>query len=249
MLGDESLGEYLKKERESRNISLEEVSRNTRIQEYLLRAIEEGRYDVLPSATYVKGFISAYARYLGLNTSEVILCYEKAEKGRPKTLIEILPRKGDLKGIKKILIIGIVIWVSIIISYFIYPLKSTKESIYIEKRENKIGEVSSPENTKSVHPSEEKFVSLKLKTSEKTWIRIKVNGEVEREVMLMPGDRISYKAKDRIHLLIGNAGGIDITFNERPLEKFGKSGEVVTLLFTPERVERISPEKGIKISK
>lgn len=244
MVGDESLGEYLKKERESRNISLDDVSRNTRIQEYLLKAIEEGRYDVLPSTTYVKGFITAYAKYLGLSPDEVILRYEKEQKGRPKTIIEILPPKRDLKGIKKILIIGIVILVSIFISYLIYPLKSTR--VY---EENKVAKTPSPENVKSIYPSEEKFISLKLKTTEKTWIRIKVNGEVERDAMLMPGDAISYNAKDRIRLLIGNAGGINIIFNERPLEKFGKSGEVVTLLFTPERVERILPEKRIDISK
>jgi len=235
----ESLGEYLKKERESRNISLQEVSRTTRIQEHLLKAIEDERYDVLPSSTYIKGFILAYAKYLGLNTNEVMLRYEKEHREGPKTFIEILPQKGDLKRVIKILIIGIVIGVSIIISYFIYPLKPTKEPISVE---NKVGESISPK-MESIPPTKERFFSLKLITIEKTWIRIKVNGEMEREMMLKPGDTLSYQAKDKIHLLIGNAGGIDLIFNERSLEKFGKSGEVVTLVFTSEGVERIPPEK------
>jgi hypothetical protein len=37
---------------------------------------------------------------------------------------------------------------------------------------------------------------------------------------------------------VGNAGGLDLIFNERPLERFGKSGEVVTLIVTFQGVEK-----------
>ena len=59
----EPLGKYLKAERESRKLSLKEVSESTKIREPLLKAIEEDRYEFLPP-TYVKGFLNAYARYL-----------------------------------------------------------------------------------------------------------------------------------------------------------------------------------------
>ena len=80
----ESLGKYLKAERESQNLSLKEVSESTRIKERLLNAIEEDRYDLISSPVYVKGFLDAYGRYLGLDSNEIILQYqENYEKRTP----------------------------------------------------------------------------------------------------------------------------------------------------------------------
>ena len=72
----ESIGKYLKAERESRNLSLREVSESTKIKELLLRALEEDRYDLISSPVYVKGFLDAYARCLGLDTNNIILQYQ-----------------------------------------------------------------------------------------------------------------------------------------------------------------------------
>ena len=67
----ESVGKYLKAERESQKLSLQEVSEATKIRELLLRAIEEDRYELISSPVYVNGFLDAYARYLGLDPNEI----------------------------------------------------------------------------------------------------------------------------------------------------------------------------------
>ena len=74
-----SVGKYLKAERESRNLSLREVSESTKIKELLLRSLEEDRYDLISSPVYVKGFLDAYARYLGLGRKRAT---KKSEKDR-----------------------------------------------------------------------------------------------------------------------------------------------------------------------
>jgi hypothetical protein len=43
--------------------------------------------------------------------------------------------------------------------------------------------------------------------------------------------------------LVGNAGGLDIIFKGKSLGRFGKSGEVVNLIFTPQGVETKRLEK------
>lgn len=62
-----SLGSELKEARESRKITLETVSKKTKIPVKYLEALEENRYDVFPSHTYVKGFIRAYAKVVGMD--------------------------------------------------------------------------------------------------------------------------------------------------------------------------------------
>jgi cytoskeletal protein RodZ len=52
----ESPGKFLKKEKETRNISLEEISKFTKVKERYLKATEEDQYELLPAIPYVKGF-------------------------------------------------------------------------------------------------------------------------------------------------------------------------------------------------
>ena len=75
--GMESLGKYLKMQRESRNLSLKEVYLSTKILVDVLKAVEEDQYEVLESLAYVKGFLRSYAKYLGLNPNEIILRYQR----------------------------------------------------------------------------------------------------------------------------------------------------------------------------
>jgi hypothetical protein len=72
----ESPGKFLKKERERRNISLGEISNFTKIREHHLKAIEEDKYELLPPALYVKGYLNGYARYLALDPKDIVLQYQ-----------------------------------------------------------------------------------------------------------------------------------------------------------------------------
>jgi len=72
----ETFGEYLKRERESRNISLEEIAQATKISGRYLKALEQDQFDLLPATTFTKGFIRAYARHIGLDAEDVILRYQ-----------------------------------------------------------------------------------------------------------------------------------------------------------------------------
>lgn len=60
-------GEYLKKVRESRGVSLEEIARATKLKGDLLKALEEEDYESLPKDVYLSFIIKIYAQYLGLN--------------------------------------------------------------------------------------------------------------------------------------------------------------------------------------
>jgi hypothetical protein len=84
---------------------------------------------------------------------------------------------------------------------------------------------------------EEKGISLALKAVERTWVAIQIDGQPVREATFQPGESFTYRAAKRIEIVVGNAGGLDMTFNERQLEKIGQSGEVVSVILTPEGVE------------
>jgi cytoskeletal protein RodZ len=74
----ESLGARLKREREKRKISLEEISLSTKIGTRFLVAIEEEHFDQLPGGIFNKGFVKAYARSVGVDEAEAVAEYELA---------------------------------------------------------------------------------------------------------------------------------------------------------------------------
>ena len=281
----ETLGKYLKNQRESKKISLRDVSKNTRVREHILRAIEEDQLTLLPAATYVRGFLLAYAKYLRLDPNDVLLRYERALKGEPaappapqplKPRRKIPPTQPS-KPKQKVLwntnqtwaVVGVIV-ASFIIFYFFSPYSSKLPIEPLPERsvEGKPSIVPSPpaaattrtpeekpvvEARKPLTPSspvtattsvqEKKALSLQLKAAEETWVSLQVDDQPEREMTFKPGEGSSVQASNRIRMKIGNAGGLDLILNGRPLGKFGQSGEVVALVITSQGVEVKASEK------
>lgn len=61
------IGNTLREARLRRGLNVMECEAGTRIRAKYLRAIEEEHFDVLPSPAYVRGFLTTYADYLGLD--------------------------------------------------------------------------------------------------------------------------------------------------------------------------------------
>ncbi|HEV8335935.1 MAG TPA: RodZ domain-containing protein [Candidatus Polarisedimenticolia bacterium] len=70
-----TFGETLKRERELRKISLREVCEATKIGLRYLEALEGNRFDQLPGGVFNKGFIRAYAKFIGLDAEALITSY------------------------------------------------------------------------------------------------------------------------------------------------------------------------------
>jgi cytoskeleton protein RodZ len=68
----ESFGARLKREREQRKITLDDISLATKIGTRFLAALEEERFDQLPGGIFNKGFVRAYARHLGIDENQAI---------------------------------------------------------------------------------------------------------------------------------------------------------------------------------
>jgi transcriptional regulator with XRE-family HTH domain len=73
-----SLGQWLRQEREARNISLEEIASATKIVSRYLEALEADSLDMMPGGFFVKGIIRNYARAVGLDPDEVLGRYKAA---------------------------------------------------------------------------------------------------------------------------------------------------------------------------
>lgn len=248
----ETLGRLLRREREKKNLSLKDLATNTRVKERFLKAIEEDRYELLPSPIYVKGFLSAMAKALHLDPKEILMRYdhERSSKGEPVVPMKPRSEKSSFKGmshnLRQIGLVFGVIALCLLISYFSHPfLSGPSKEVPLDKPED-YGRVSvsSPLQPISVaHQPESKPLSVILKATEETWVQIQVDGQSKGEALFKPGEQSAFQALDRIELWVGNAGGLDILINESPVERFGRSGEVVRLVITSQGVVRRGREE------
>lgn len=73
-------GKYLQQQRVLRGMSLEDVAKETKISESLLRALEGGQVERLPGRIFVLNYVRAFAQVIGLNPEETVLRYEEIDK-------------------------------------------------------------------------------------------------------------------------------------------------------------------------
>jgi cytoskeleton protein RodZ len=73
-----AFGENLRREREMRGVSLEEIASSTKISKRFLEAIEQDDFAKLPGGIFGRSFIRSYVRYLGLDEERVMADYQLA---------------------------------------------------------------------------------------------------------------------------------------------------------------------------
>jgi flagellar biosynthesis protein FlhG len=96
---EEECGDYdgprLRRARLRRGIAIEKIAAVTKINPTYLRFIEEEQFQDLPAAVYVRGFVTAYARCIGLDPARAVPDYmRRLEEARPSSR----PRRRGRRG-------------------------------------------------------------------------------------------------------------------------------------------------------
>ncbi len=135
-----TIGEILREKREEKKYTIKEISSFTNISPNYIKAIENNEFSVLPSDTYVIGFIRNYAEFLGLNKEELVQSYKDYMRYEQDVPFEILTKKEPainfrllIKLIFAILLIGAII----AIIFTQNPIRSYIKSLFENNNETK----------------------------------------------------------------------------------------------------------------
>lgn len=79
-----AFGDRLRREREMRGITLDEITESTKISRRHLEALEGEHFDQLPGGVFNKGFVRAYARFLGIDGDQAVADYAAASNEQPE---------------------------------------------------------------------------------------------------------------------------------------------------------------------
>ena len=97
------IGNSLREARLRRHIEFADAEHGTKIRGKYLRALEDERFELLPSHTYIKGFLRTYAEYLGLDgqlyvdeyNSRFVIGEEDAPLRSPRRVPAARARRND----------------------------------------------------------------------------------------------------------------------------------------------------------
>ncbi len=153
-----SIGLQLKRERESKDISLKDASAKTRIQEKFLEALENDDILSLPNPVYTKGFLKKYAEFLGLDPAPLLEDFDRAGLAKVTQVINLRTKEPPTvmpeKYIKKIIIGIIAVFVFVGIMFFIVSsvhkliIRIKKAPVAFQYKKNK----AAPKNIKKEQP-------------------------------------------------------------------------------------------------
>ena len=228
-----SFGRYLKAIRVEKGISLDEVSEETRIRIDTLRLIEKEDHDRLPSEVFVKGFLRAYAEAIGIDGGETVRRYTSSinayqATARSETDFARLSTRFWPHLLLSLGAMICIITLSVFAtSVFHSPLQADNQ-VNTNAGEDNNKNDSELESDLVGKPSE-KSLLLSIITIETTWIKVIIDGRKPKEYSLKPGDRLEFEAFTGFNLLIGNATGVQLILNDKPIEVLGKRGQVVNI--------------------
>lgn len=231
----DSFGEYLKRERELREISLEEIRDSTKINIRFLKALEADKFDLLPGKFFTRGIIRSYASYIGLDVRDVLDKYHELllrksppEEKRAEEENRVDETKSPLKA--KILIWALVIIVLISASVFLYYKYGKKQTqvsqiaVLEETEVPKIEEKIIPEITQDIMGQ---GLQLEFNIDQKTWFQIYADGELIVDGIKEAGDTFQVSAEDEVIMHVGNAGGFTYSINGYQGKSLGLPGQVI----------------------
>jgi cytoskeleton protein RodZ len=249
------VGATLRNARERRGLSLESLSRITRIKPGFLHAIEANAFDKVPGGIFLRGFLRSYAGEVGLDPETVVQGYvEQFEVSRPEAASSPAPRLGSpppdddsrpvfdpawLRPRVTAQWAAIAVVVAAFAGYSIF-------SPHLAVRGSRSPRASVPAGaaTADARPASSSgdlapvgtvgpALRVDIAPTGPCWISATADGERVLNGLLQSGDRRTITVHDAVVLRVGDPGTLRYTINGIAGRPLGRPAEAVTVTIAP----------------
>ncbi|MFQ5803676.1 MAG: helix-turn-helix domain-containing protein [Candidatus Methylomirabilales bacterium] len=256
-----TVGQLLRAAREAKGISREEAAAATRIKSVFLGAMEEDDYNLLPDERYLLRFLGEYASFLELDPQDVQRRFSQ-QIHRSSSSLAVFPGKRTVTLSLRRVLLGLVLLAFFIPSLFIVlsllteqPQKTRgpeppEESQAVRVAPPMETPVSTPETvttspiTTAAPALPDRPVpsdvpgeghTLRVEAAEMTWMLVTIDDGETQDVLLQAGESWVWHAQQGFVVTVGNAGGVALALDDRPLPQLGESGQVIRNLRLPDQ--------------
>jgi len=246
-------GEYLRRERELRDIPLADVARRLKMRQAQIEALESGTWDHFPAAVYLRGAIRDYARAVGLDGDDLLVRLDsetEAYKTTPSSAISsrVPPpiRPHEIRW-RRWLVAGILL-VGVVAAFMLWrprpesPTTSTPE-IDVDvppPPPTAATTITAAAKAPTEKPAPEPTThEVRIEAQLRSWVAYRADAGEERDVILPPGESFRVQATREVELRTGNAGGLTVYVDGVQQDALGPVSAVVrrTYSWSPEQHE------------
>jgi cytoskeleton protein RodZ len=226
-----NFGERLKRERELREVSMDELTKATRISARFVEALENEDWAKLPGGVFGHGFVRTIARYLGLNEEALLGEYDMARADH----LAAAPAKPEerIPSPPKWLPVAAVLVLLLFVVGLFYVGRYGWHRYAAYRAVKKSADASLPAQPQSNSPSlgsTEAPLDLSVSTSAATRVRVLADDKILLDAELPAGETRHFPANDHFEVTAGDSSAVLLELNGRampPLGAPGASGRIV----------------------
>jgi cytoskeleton protein RodZ len=265
-----SFGERLKRERELRGVSLEEVSAATRIGVRFLEALENEQWDQLPGGVFNRGFIRAVAHFLGLNEEALVGEYAAATHDLPAFAVVAKPTGNARRGIWPAIVIAVFV-VLVVAGAFAYHhhrrtmARGHRAAASAASATAPAGSATAPTSgllptgtataapmnrgTAPASPAAAAAASnpaappmkLEIEVGRATHLDVTADGKAAFDGDVKPGQTLVYQAHEQFQVSAGDSSAVLLKLNGRNFAPVGPPDQAGSVTITREDLKKLEP--------
>jgi len=260
-----SFGEWLRRQREMREISLRDIADRTKISLRYLEAMETNRFDLLPAPVFAKGFLREYARYVGLSPDEVVNHYLSAfpqpqvpgdeaagrpRGGKPASRPALGGRTWSYGLV--LTVAGLVLLALVALAAWLADRRPENPAdpadpavtgggpaVAVPPMRVEPPAAPAPETPRSP-------LEVNLDFARECWVEALIDGKNSRSELRVQGESLQLEAERSVVLTLGDGGAVEIHVNGHPLPLARSSGQVVRDLLIDLDTARALKEKKLE---
>jgi cytoskeleton protein RodZ len=254
-----AFGDWLRRQREMREISLRDIADRTKISLRYLQAMEDDRFDLLPAPIFAKGFLREYARYVGLSPDEVVNHYLSVQQqGSPEE--EGVKKDSTLAGQRPSRPKPVRNWTyGLFLALAVLILIGLVAALawYAERRQSDPSADVTPPPMAAPPAPEAAAVSAPLPTPERPkaplevtldftsacWVEVAADGKRVLAQEMAQGESLPVEAQQSVQITLGDTSAADIQVNGLSYPLNGKAGEVREFVIDLETVRQLAEKK------
>ncbi|MCD6162083.1 MAG: DUF4115 domain-containing protein [candidate division Zixibacteria bacterium] len=221
----ESLGKRIRELREQRNLTYEQLHSRTKILIKYLKAIEDGRWDLLPEHVYLRPFIKNIAEALEVNFNEL---YSLVEHAQPQPEIEADEEPSEKRFDYRWVVVAILMLSVLAVIYFLKPSGKNEEHLisenpevltngnhmHIQKEKRFSSKLDNLQNFVNI----DNYHIIELSAADSVWIILKAGSDTLYVGVLSPGRKIKRRSAQPFTLVMGRSNCLNVTYDNKQID-------------------------------
>jgi cytoskeleton protein RodZ len=235
-----NFGERLKRERELREVSMDELTKATRISTRFVQALENEDWGKLPGGVFGHGFVRTIARYLGLNEEALLGEYDLA---RAEHLAAAPPKQEDrIPSPPKWLPVAAVLLLLILVAGLFFAgrygwrryaaYRASRKSAAAASSTQPLPQAGSSSLGSAQQDSSAPILDLSVSTSAATRVRILADDKLLLDAELPAGENRHFSANQQFEVTAGDSSAVLLELNGKAMPPLGAPGASGTIVLS-----------------